>query len=377
MAVFDWTLTGLIPTSGLHAWHLYDAATSTSSHIEDASGNGYHLEASGVAPVLTANAHNGQPGWLFNGTTTEPMQTTTSANFDTKHVFVYASYADAAFTVNNRGLLTGKNSGTWLVSEDTGTQMFSFGADFDYRKSGVSYADDLMEAPMGGIPELMEMTHPTFETTDGFQIGQQTADPTRLWKGYFHEGLYYDRILTGDELLSVYLYFNIKYQANRQGLPLRFPHIDIIPPAVTFGSNRYTRFREVPEDFDRVTDRWQYEDGMEDFNEVSNIAPKRWEVTFKLHDQDQPTVMAQKAIFDNFYRTARKAIPFTFRDKWGVDWADVRIEEYDNNHEAHRSWEYDIFFRLKTNTGTVVPAGTLASAGAIIDDLTGEFIVDG
>src|SRR5688500_3261259 len=132
MAVIDYTLMDLIPTTGLKQWALYDPATSTHGNVNDASGNGRHMVQTGVEPGLTTSVHNGQPGWYFDGSTTEPLQTVSSSSITAKHVFVFASYADAAFTVNNRGLLSGKNSGNWLTSEASGTQFFDFGAGGDY-----------------------------------------------------------------------------------------------------------------------------------------------------------------------------------------------------------------------------------------------------
>jgi len=362
--IIDWTLTGLIPTSGLLGWYLYNPNTSTGGNINDASGNGLHVVQASNAPTLVEEVLNGHPGWLFDGSTTNPLATSSSANQATQHIFVVGSHTDATFNLN-RGLLSGKTSGDWITSETSGTQFFSFGADYTYRKSDTEYADDSMEAPMSQIPELIEMTNPTTVTLDGFQIGRQKDldSGARKWKGYFHEALIYNRVLTTNERRRVMLYMNIKFGCWSKGVPLYFPSADLLTGT---GIVVPTRFLEVSPDYDKITDRWEYEDANEDFNEVAPTAPRGWEYGIQIAEQSVAQADAYRMIFDGFNDQARRANPFYFRDKWDQVWENVRIESYSRNHDAHKSWAHNVTFRLKTNTGTVLTAGD-PGAGYIMD----------
>ncbi len=359
MAIIDWTLTGLIPTSGLLAWHLYNPTTSTGGLINDASGNSRHLVQASTPPALTLSVMNGQPGWYFNGTSTNPLVSTGSVT--PYSAYVLASAEGAAFTAY-RGLLSGTTTANVLTSENTGTKFFSFGPDFNYRKSDTEYADADMQAPMNNQAELIEITRSAaggFSSMDGIQVGQQLADTTRKWKGYFFEQMLYDRILTITERRKLMLYFNIKYGTWAKGVPLYFPSKDLVEgPTRSIDTGPVNnRFYEEPPDYGKVTDSWQYEDANEDFNEVASSAPRRWEYGYKIWKGGNIAAAdAYRAIFDEFYNQARKANPFYFRDKYGKVWENVRIEDYDRNHSAHKSWEHDVLFRLKTNSGTFITA---------------------
>lgn len=353
MAVIDWKLTDLIPTSGLLAWHLYDPATSASNNINDASGNGKHLTGGGGSPVLTLNVMGGHPGWFFDGSST-PLATSSSAVVNAQHVFVLASATGTAFNLN-RGLLSGKTSGDWLTSENAGTQFFQFGADYTYRKSDTAYADDSMEAPLNEEPELLEMTQiVTGVNMDGIQVGQQRDldGGARKWKGYFFEQMIYNRQLTSTERRQVMLYFNIKYGTWSKGVPLFFPSKDLLTQTEILNN----RFDDLEPDYEQITDKWTYEDGRPDFNEIAATAPFGWDYEYVI--PEVPGNIAQayayREIFEAFNRQARLINPFYFTDKWGQTWSDVRIEEYRSSHEAHRSWVHEIRFRLMASTASVV-----------------------
>lgn len=377
MAVIDWTKTHLIPTDGLLAWHLYDPATSANGNINDASGNGKHLVQATNPPTLTLNVRNGQPGWLWDGTTADPLQTASSANVTAKHIFIFASYADASFSTNNRGLLSGKNTGNWLTSKaPPSTEWFSFGADYTYRKSDTEYADATMAAPMSGTPELMEMTHPTTGVVmDGIQVGRQTGDATRKWKGYFHEQMIYDRVLSLTERLQIMLYYNIKFGAWAQGVPLFFPAKDLLTETDIIN----VHWDDLEPDYGQITDSWTYEDGRPDFNEVAPTAPFGWNVRFTVPGSpgDMAQAFAYREIFEAFNRAARLVNPFNFTDKWGQIWSDVRIKEggYRSTHADHKSWIHNISFELEASTASVV-VGEMPSADLYLED-DGDILVDG
>lgn len=328
----DWKNSGVIPTSGLEAWHMYEAGHSGHEVIFDYSDHNRTIDSPVLnAPALVGNVLNGQPGWYFNGTDTVPLNWTGSIT--PKHVFILASHEDAAFNLN-RGLLSGETSGDILSSNNVGTTFFNFSfPDFEYRKSDVSYIQTNQQAPMSGIPELIEVSIATGSALDGIQVGKQRNLAGRIWKGYFFEQLIYSRVLTAAERDRVKLYFNIKFAQWRMGIPLYFPSDDLL-------DFRRSRFYAEPPQYDKTTDSYEFEDRGKTFNEVADTPPRRWEYDYLSRTAEQTL------IFDAFWDQARIANPFIFRDKYGTEWSDVRIEDYNRSHDAHRSWKNDIRFRL-------------------------------
>jgi hypothetical protein len=126
-----------------------------------------------------------------------------------------------------------------------------------------------------------------------------------------------------------------------------------------------------PHDWRSVTEADEYEDGGEDFNEVSNTAPKRWRLEIVIPAGSHT---AAKAVFDQydlFFDAVRYSQPFIFTDKYGTAWSDVRIEEYDRTHDAHRSWIVFVRFTLK---GSISTSDVTLELSDVPD---GEILVDG
>ena len=127
----------------------------------------------------------------------------------------------------------------------------------------------------------------------------------------------------------------------------------------------------MPMDWRAVTDEYEYEDGGKDFNERSSVAPRRWRIEYVC---PAGTHAAAKAIFDQFdafFNVVRFTQVFTFTDKYGTAWSNVRIEEYERTHDAHKSWIVYVRFTLvgSINTEDV----TLE----LVDEPGGEGLVDG
>lgn len=345
MAVIDWTTTGLIPQSGLIVWPLYDPLTSASGNIVDGSGNGYDLTQGTTPPVLTLNRLYGNPGWFFSGSS-NPLQTIDD-EFIAKTVFVLASATGSAFDLN-RGLVSGLTTGDWLTSESSGTQFFSFGADYDYRKSDTAYADASMEAPLNETAELMEITHPDGITMDGLQIGQQKGldSNARKWKGYFYELMMWDRELTALERQRVHLYFNVKFRTFQKGVPLYFPEKRLLANASTVILTRYV---EVPKKHEKRTNTFEYDDGGKDYNTISDGLPEAWDYGVKIAESNARQADAYRTIFDRFSDAVGVNQPFYFRDKYDVVWSDVRVTDYSRTHDAHKSWVFDVLFNLESD----------------------------
>lgn len=329
------------------AWHQYDVTDSEGGICLDYSGNGRDLGAASNTPVLTSNVLYGQPGWYFNGSR-NPLTTGVISTVTPKHVFILASFEDAAFTVN-RGLIGGVTSGDILVSETSGTQWtdLGLGSDFIYRKSDTLYANASLEAPMSGAFALMDVRLAAGVALDGIQVGQQRdwdgvahgAASARRHKGYFIEQVIYDRVLTAAEILRVHLYFNLKFSQWRVGVPFYFPSDDFLH------INR-RRFYAEPPMWSKITDSYEFEDGSRTFNEIADTAPRRWEYNYIVQNNTAATDPPEVYLFDEFYDEARLINPFNFTDKYGTTHTDVRIESYDRDHDAHKPWRQTVKFKL-------------------------------
>ncbi len=357
MIFHDWTLTDIIPDAD--AWYQYQPGGSADYIIYDSTGNEQTLMGdSGNAPVLTTDVIGGHPAWYFNGTR---IPLTYSGDVTFKHVFVLASNEDATFS-GYQGLVTGETSGDVLVGNSGDTKFYNLGIGSFYSKEGTDYDESDMQAPMGEF-QLLEVKNFDGIAMDGIQVGQQRADTSRRWQGYFAEMICFERVLTRDEIRRVRLYFNIKFGEWRRGLPFYFPSADIVP---TIGPSR---FYDEPQDYKTITDDWEYEDATKDFNEVADDAPKFWEYAY-------PAVpKSQKPIFDEFWNQARLVNAFNFKDPESYVWDNVRVETYNRNHPAHMRWKHDVAFRLVgyNSVGTYEPE---ANEGPVLTDL-GLTLTDG
>jgi hypothetical protein len=127
----------------------------------------------------------------------------------------------------------------------------------------------------------------------------------------------------------------------------------------------------MPHDWKAVTDDYEYADGGKDFNEVSSVAPKRWRIEVVI---PKNTHAAAKLVFDQydaFFDFVRYSQPFIFTDKYGTAWSDVRIEEYERTHDAHKSW---IVFARFTLAGSINTADVTLELSDVPD---GVVLVDG
>lgn len=338
MIFHDWKATEIIPNP--LAWYQYQPGGSAGQVIYDSIGDKHLTADVANAPILTTNVLNGYPAWYFNGTR-DPL--VWSGLVTIKHAFIVASAEDATFA-GYQGLFTGETLGDVLVGENATDQFFDLSlTGFEYTKNGTVYANNDQQAPVSGAFALLEAQSVPGITLDGIQIGQQKADTARLWKGHFVEMILFDRILNATEHRRVRNYFATKFGLWRQGLPLYFPSADITP---TVGPSR---FLDVPPDYSDITDSWEYEDAVRDFNEVAADPPMHWEYAY-------PAVpKAHLPIYNEFWNQARLVNPFYFRDPEGLIWDNVRVEAYNRNHEGHKRWKHDVAFRLVGYNSTATP----------------------
>jgi hypothetical protein len=340
LTTIDWTQTGLVPTDGLEFWYQYKLGESDSTIITDASGNARDLAAASFSPTLEANVLNGQPGWYFDGTS-EPFIYTGAIT--ATHVFVVASSDEATFGTF-RGLVSAPTTNWGLVGDTAGTKFFNLSGSVLYRKNDVSYAATNMQAPMSGAFALIEWLDPAGEVLDGIQIGQQTSFTARRWLGYFVEAIGFNRELDWIERRRMMLHFNLRYRLHRYGVPLYFPSKDLVPP-LSSQQLVHHRFRDVPQDWDAMTQTFEYEDGSLDYNEVADDTPREWEYVY----QNVPKV--QKVVFDEFNNATRRANAFYFKDPEGIIWPDVRIKDYNRDHDEHKRWTQTAQFQLRGVNG--------------------------
>ena len=102
----------------------------------------------------------------------------------------------------------------------------------------------------------------------------------------------------------------------------------------------WEHFEQVPIDYSKTTVTHVYEDEGRSFNETTTTPAIRWDVTFTGLSFDE------SAIFENFARSVRLTVPFTFKDKYGVTWADVRVDTYERSHSRNMSWCHNVHFVL-------------------------------
>lgn len=206
----DWTKKNIVPKHELEAWHQYEPGVSGHEVIGDYSGNGRIISTAITnPPVLQANVLNGQPGWYFNGSR-DPLSWSGSLTW--KHIFILASAEDAAFSTN-RGLLSGVTTGNALVSNASGDIFFNLGigSAYQYRKSGVAFAEANQKAPMSGDAQVLELVHTTGMAMDGIRLGQHFSLAGRLWKGWFFDHLMYSGVKNDLARFNIYRYFAMRY----------------------------------------------------------------------------------------------------------------------------------------------------------------------
>lgn len=104
-------------------------------------------------------------------------------------------------------------------------------------------------------------------------------------------------------------------------------------------------------DWGAVTDEYEYEDGRKDFNEVSDVAPVRWEYSVIISEPTAFDAITESSVYHDFYNAVRRSQPFNFTDKFGVIWEDVRVESYERIHDAHKSWTIFVNFVLVSYRG--------------------------
>ena len=345
LTIQQWIDTGLVPTTGMQAWHAYSATDSEDGICLDYSGNGRDLGAASNTPVLTADVINEQYGWYFNGSRL-PLTTGVISTLTPKHVFILAGHTGASFAIN-QGVISGvgASGGDILVSETSGTQYtdLGLGTDFIYRKAETLYANASLEAPMSGQIALIDIRLAAGVALDGIQIGQQRdydgvahgGATARRLTGYFVEDILYSAVQSDTNIRRVKLYFDLKFHLWRTfSTTLEFPE-----PNLT--GILYEHYDELPRPWGDIADKYEFEDGGVTFNRRADSPIREWRL-----DMIGGLTKAQTLLFDEFWNAVGNDRSFSFTDKDGTVHTGVRVKEYSRSHEAHRSWSRRVSFRL-------------------------------
>ena len=207
------------PKSGLETWHAADQNELKAGELTlfDLSGNARDIATSGTLPtVATYSAINGQKAVVWDGTK-DPLQSG-AASFTARHIWVVASFANATFSSDLEGLISGLTSGAILVGASAGTANWYdllYGSDYTYRKSEVLFANNAQAAPVSGAFAIMELQRVGGISMDGIQIGRDRDNAARKWNGTCAEAVIYSRILSDLERERMYYYLALKYRLYR------------------------------------------------------------------------------------------------------------------------------------------------------------------
>ncbi len=340
----NWIDTGLVPVTSLQAWHSADSITGVAdggvvSSVPDNSGNSRTLTVSANKPTLDLDALNGNPSVVFSGSN-NPLHYAGAINV--QHFFVVAAYADPTFAASYPGLLNDISGTNQVFTGTPATANFAdqsaiFGA-YTYRKNNVVYPNAAMPAPISGNISVLEVilpsSIPAYANWAGLDVGSATAVGGTGWKGPWLEQLIYNVALTEPQRRSVHLYFNLKYGTGSLGLPLYFPD-----PTMT--GILYEHFDNMPRDWGSVTQSYEYEDRGRTFNRITDNPRNEWSL-----DLIGGLSANQTALFDAFWDLVGIDVPFTFVDKFGVSWTDVRVMSYSRSHDKHQWNNRRVSFQL-------------------------------
>lgn len=330
-------LSALIPTDGLkRAYPLWndnsvDAALVTT--VVDESGNGANLLGMDLG-VNGASWDAAGPNsrWVLTANGTKPG-ITNATDFTMKDVFVLVKSTENPFTAY-RGLISDQATNGVLISNNSVTKFYDFATGTTtYYKAGTTYAESNQLAPMNEWA-MVQISNSAGWTMDGFQVGDDRAYGTRLWKGSIGDIFAFSRVLTSAERRSVKIYYDLKFKLwLTDGTALYFPD-----QAAT--GIRYFHYDAEPLGWEDVTVSNEYEDGGRSFNTVTDTPPRFWTIEYT------GLTAAEVEVFDAFSDAVRRSRTFSFVDKEGTTWTNVRIQSYSRSHEGHKSWVKSVKFRL-------------------------------
>lgn len=337
--------SGLISTNNLAFWHNVVPTETGDSIIYDYSGNERHASTENASeppanPVYQAEVLDGRPGIYFDGEDS-PLAFVNEDMF-LNHIFVLGKYDGATFEGEDCLMSAAFGVNALLLGQAAAsTKFYDIGYDafgYTYRKNDVEYAESDQQAPMNSWG-LMELRFPSAVLCEGIQYGRDREESDRRWEGWLIDGMGFTSLRSETQRAQILLQYKLKYPS--LDIPLIFPS-----PAV-MGVKAWTRFYDAPRKWRDITTVHTYQDKGVSFNRSADTPPRKWEIVFELNDRlGKDVVLAKRQILDDFADLAGIDVPFTFTDKFGTVWEDVRIEDYDRNHSAHKSWRQTVKFDL-------------------------------
>lgn len=337
MTATPYYLSELVPQSGLLAdYPLEDIVTADDvENVQDYSGNNRYL-SSGTTQPVQLSALNGRPAINhLNGT---PLKSSSGAFSATKQIYMVVKYDLAAnFGSAYRGLVGDDTSISVLVGDQPNlTKFFNFGfsGSFAYNKSHVAYLQSNQQAPFSNF-ELIELSNSNAFSFANLQVGQQTNNTGRRWRGRWTDFKLYSSVKNGTtDGRKLRLYYDLKFYLWRTaGTTLEFPD-----PTLT--DIKWMHYKEFVPDWAGVTDTVEYADGGRDFNERTDTPPIEWDIVFDGLSKEK------LQIFDAFANAVGISRTFSLVDKQGVTRTNVRVKSYESSHDAHKSWNNTATFRL-------------------------------
>jgi len=325
-------LTELIPKDDLLFWHSLDEPNAQDGEDVEAVRDDWGAFTLSVAANFPEwkNLRTGEQYINFDGSN-DPLSAEASGTL--RHLFVIAGYSAAAFPAGGdgyKGLISPMAADLGILAGDPGTtRFFDFGySDAEYRKSGVLYAANNMQAPMSNVPELVELIIPGGIAIDSLQIGQDRDFSARKWSGKVFAVIGYSQIKTGLELEKIRLYADLRARLwEALNKTLLFPRNLLIK-----GFPTYSRFYAPPLDFKAVTHSHTYADESKTFNQTNDLPPRKFEIGLN------NLTAEQVQIWDAFAENVRLVQTFNFFDyRSGKTWTNMRVEDYNRTHEGHLS----------------------------------------
>lgn len=216
MTYYNWNKFDFLPKKDLEAWHHYVPGATGHTAVFDYSGNDRTLYSDpSNTSYLVSDVAGGQPGLYLPG---DQSPLVYSGSITIQHIFCVCSYELATFP-NNNGILSAPSIYGLLIGGGAATTKFFDTPEFPgkiYRKNGVTFAENNMQAPMNQQFSVLELILAEPITLTGLQIGQDRGFTDRKWTGYFFENISFSSIKNETERKRIYEYFAMRYQIWRQ-----------------------------------------------------------------------------------------------------------------------------------------------------------------
>lgn len=214
------------PVSGMQIWYRGDSLTCTGgctgtnavTVLLDKSSNANNANI-GIAGHFVANALNGKPGVLFDGTTS--AYAFTAINIESAStVFVVAALTSAA-NANNTVIAGVANSLQYSLGVGSKEQTLTktnvaslasgtAASDTSYHQMNYTYDGTTLNFRLGRASDGSTAPATAITATETI-LGENPANSSNFLNGTLAELIVYNRVLTGPEITTVETYLNTRY----------------------------------------------------------------------------------------------------------------------------------------------------------------------